>query len=326
MTTTAWLIGSGGLLGGALTKAIAARSGWTLHQASPVPWRDDDVLVDALRLEFRRLLSSASQGSGNWRILWAAGAAVTSTGPDMLARELCVFRGFLEMLEAELTASDLVASGGIFYASSAGGVYAGSAYPPFTEGTTPVPLSGYGKLKLDAEASLDAFSRASGVSVLKGRIANLYGPGQRLDKMQGLISHIALAHLAPSPASIFVSLDTIRDYIFVDDCAQLICDAVDRLGEEAALSAHPIQVVKNLSSGAGVTIATILSYFRTLTKGHPNVMLGSSASASFQARDLRVTSTVWPELDRRALTPMPVGIHATIGDLRRAMQLSRSEA
>lgn len=326
MTATAWLIGSGGLLGGALTRAIAARPDWTLHLAEPVSWRDEKTIVEALRVEFRRLLAAGGQGNRQWRILWAAGAAVTSTVPEQLERELRVFRGFLEMLESELATPGKAAYGGIFYASSAGGVYAGSAYPPFTEGTTPVALSGYGELKLAAEASLDAFSRTSGVSVLKGRIANLYGPGQRLDKMQGLISHIALAHLAPTPASIFVSLDTIRDYIYVDDCAELICDAVDRLGVEAALSSHPIQVVKNLSSGTGVTIATILGYFRTLTKGHPNVMLGSSASSAFQARDLRLASTVWPELDRRALTPMPVGIHATIGDLRRAMQLSRSEA
>jgi UDP-glucose 4-epimerase len=39
-----------------------------------------------------------------------------------------------------------------------------------------------------------------------------------------------------------------------------------------------------------------------------------------QARDLSLRSRVWPELDRRTLTPLPAGIAATAADLQRKLQ------
>jgi UDP-glucose 4-epimerase len=41
-------------------------------------------------------------------------------------------------------------------------------------------------------------------------------------------------------------------------------------------------------------------------------MLGQSEAAALQAIDLRLRSVVWTHLDRRDLTPLPVGIHATM--------------
>jgi UDP-glucose 4-epimerase len=204
--------------------------------------------------------------------------------------------------------------GAVFYASSAGGVYGGSAHPPFDETSPPVPISGYGRFKLDAEASLFEFSRSSGVSVLAGRIANLYGPGQKLGKMQGLISHLAKAQFSPRPASIFVPLETMRDYIFVRDCAELVVDCVLRL-RAVTVAGGRAEVVKNLASGQAVTISNLLGHIRSLAKANPNVMLGYSAEASMQGLDLRITSTVWPDLDRRQLTSLPAGIKATMDDV-----------
>ena len=53
-----------------------------------------------------------------------------------------------------------------------------------------------------------------------GRFSNLYGPGQNLGKLQGLISRLALSAVTRQPINIFVPLDTIRDYVYVDDAAQ----------------------------------------------------------------------------------------------------------
>ena len=328
MNAIAWVIGSRGLLGSALTRSIKQSGDVALLQADPLPWNDDRALVAAVRAQARELFAVAHARTIGWRIFWAAGAAVTSSPAEVFDAELGQLRLVLDTVRDELAGLDegSRSAGALFYASSAGGVYAGSVNPPFTEHTVPVPISPYGHFKLSAEAAVDAFSRSSGVPVLSGRIANLYGPGQRLDKMQGLISHIAKAQLSPVPASIYVSLDTIRDYIYIDDCARLICDTVERLASESAdrdAADPPLHVVKNLCSGSGVTIATILGYFRTVAKGHPNVMLGSSAAAALQAHDLRVASVMWSDLDRRELTPMPAGIHATLDDLRRSLQLSR---
>ncbi|MCW2675807.1 MAG: nucleoside-diphosphate sugar epimerase, partial [Modestobacter sp.] len=62
-------------------------------------------------------------------------------------------------------------------------------------------------------------------------------------------------------------------------------------------------------------ISNLLGHIRSLAKGQPNVMLGYSAEASMQGLDLRITSTVWPDLDKRQLTSLPAGIKATMDDV-----------
>ncbi|POH64109.1 MULTISPECIES: NAD-dependent epimerase/dehydratase family protein [Cryobacterium] len=314
MTTYVWVIGARGLLGGATAAAISRRPGWVLLNAEPLPWADDDALAAAAAATATRLLETAATERTNWAVLWLAGNAVTSTPPAAIDRELRQLRLVLDAVGTAAAHQGTSGAGAVFYASSAGGVYGGSAHPPFNERSTPVPISGYGRFKLDAEASLFAFSRASGVSVLAGRIANLYGPGQKLGKMQGLISHLAKAQFSPKPASIFVPLETMRDYIFVRDCAELVVDCVARLLEVTAATGRT-EVIKNLASGQAVTISNLLGQIRSLAKGQPNVMLGYSAEASMQGLDLRITSTVWPDLDRRQLTSLPAGIKATMDDV-----------
>jgi UDP-glucose 4-epimerase len=314
VTTYVWVIGARGLLGSATAAAITRRSGWELLPAEPLPWADDDALTAAASATATRLMETAATDRANWAVLWLAGNAVTSTPPEAISRELRQLRLVLDAVGGAAAYQGTSGSGAVFYASSAGGVYGGSAHPPFDENSEPVPISGYGRFKLDAEASLFDFSRATGVSVLAGRIANLYGPGQKLGKMQGLISHLAKAQFSPKPASIFVPLETMRDYIFVRDCAELVLDCVARLLSVTGETGRT-EVIKNLASGQAVTISNLLGQIRSLAKGQPNVMLGYSAEASMQGLDLRITSTVWPDLDRRQLTSLPAGIKATMDDV-----------
>jgi len=70
------------------------------------------------------------------------------------------------------------------------------------------------------------WSQRNEASALIGRIANLYGPGQNISKPQGIISQICRSYLLGYPLSIYVSLDTLRDYIFAPDCAALVADAL----------------------------------------------------------------------------------------------------
>ncbi len=63
---------------------------------------------------------------------------------------------------------------------------------------------------------------ARATPLLVGRLSNLYGPGQDLAKPQGLISQLCRAQLTRRPLSIYVSLDTRRDYLFVDDAAAMV--------------------------------------------------------------------------------------------------------
>jgi UDP-glucose 4-epimerase len=311
--TTAWVVGGRGLLGRAVTAAIERRPGWRALKADPLPWSDISAAPSHAADRLRDLQNAARRTDDRWAVIWAAGSGVTSSSEASLELELEQLHRILAAFGDAVTDAE---RGGILYASSAGGVYAGSPDPPpFTERSTARAIAPYGRLKLAAEKAVRGFAEDAGIRSIAGRISNLYGPGQNLEKMQGLISQLAKAQFSTTPASVYVSLDTIRDYLFVDDCAELVLDCLDRLatGEER-------HVTKILASGEGSTISVLIGQLRRLAKAAPHVMLGESAAARFQAHDLRLRSVVWPELDRRPLTPLPAGMHATMLEIIRGIQ------
>jgi UDP-glucose 4-epimerase len=248
-------------------------------------------------------------------VAWCAGAGVTGTPAQALQKELAALRETLDALADAPRGGD----GAFFFASSAGGVYAGVGAPPYEESSPVRALAPYGRAKLDAEALVTAWSQRTGTRSLIGRIANLYGPGQNLAKAQGLISQICRSHLTGQPLSIYVSLDTLRDYLFTPDCAGMIVDGFARLRQEPQ-AAHPTVVTKILASQRAITIGAVLGVMSRIFKRTPRIVLGASPMSATQARDLSLRSRVWPELDRRALTPLPVGIAATAADLQRKLQ------
>jgi UDP-glucose 4-epimerase len=139
------------------------------------------------------------------------------------------------------------------------------------------PLAPYGQAKLDAEALVEAWSHRTGTPSLVGRIANLYGPGQNLAKAQGLISQICRSHLTGQPLSIYVSLDTLRDYLFAPDCAALIVEGLARLRQEQSGTA-PMVVTKILASQRAITIGAVLGEMRRIFKSWPRIVLGGPQS------------------------------------------------
>ena len=302
-----WVVGSGGLLGSHLVREEAAR-GVSLWSPGPIAWSSETApqILHDHALAFVRAAASRP-----WQVLWSAGAGVTGASQDSLEHELRVFEAAL----GGLSESSAPEHGAVFFASSAGGLYAGSMDPPFDE-TTPVsPLAPYGCAKLAAETRLREWGAAAGVSVLCGRIANLYGPGQNLAKPQGLISQMLKAQLTAQPLSIYVSLDTLRDYIYTPDAAALVADAMDRLRQEQAAAAAPVAATKILASLRPVTIGEIIGEVRLISKRRPRIVIAASPVAAFQARNLSLRSVVWPELDRRSRTPLAVGIERTAADL-----------
>lgn len=289
-----WIIGQGGLLGSALARRFPRR-----FEPGPVPWHDPITAAETLNQQARSLEASTQREP--WRVIWAAGAATTSSSKHEAEAELLPLEGLLSGLRNALPGSN----GAFFLTSSAGGVYAGSAHPPFTATTQPAPLSPYGELKLAQEA-LAARILASFVPVVIGRISNLYGPGQNLDKLQGLISRLALAAVTRQPINVFVPLDTIRDYIYADDAAA----AIDSATAAAAQSA-PHTSIEIIASGRGTTVGQLIRTMDEIAKRRVPVALGSHPSASAQALDLRLEPTV----TIGQLTPLPVGVKAVYNDI-----------
>jgi len=301
------VLGARGLLGRAVVKEYAQRG----HPVVPaqVRWYDDEAATADLRAAIRDLVARAD-GAG-WRVVWSAGAGVTSSTVAELSRE----RNRQETLVAELLSlsEDERLKGRVFFASSAGGVYSGSAYPPFTEDTRPVALAHYGRAKLAGEALFTTL-HAAGIEVRIGRLANLYGPGQDLAKPQGLISQLSRSHHTAVPVNIYVSLDTLRDYLYVDDAARLVVDLVEHVDDQAEPGAATA-VVKILASGRSVSVAALLGEMNRIVKRRIPVVLAASPHSRQQARDLRLRSCVLTELDARPTTSLTVGVAATNADV-----------
>ncbi|MCZ4497642.1 MAG: epimerase [Marmoricola sp.] len=296
-----WVVGSSGLLGSAVRRAADLSEGDVV--VGRVPWTDTEAAIEAL-------LATAEQlPADGWRLVWCAGAGVVATTPEHFERELAVVRGFLERWQP--------ARGGdqaLFVASSAGGVYAGSASPPFSELTEPVPISPYGEAKLASEGIFTTFAERTGIPLVVGRISNLYGPGQNLAKGQGLISMLCKAQVTGDPLNVFVSMDTIRDYLYADDAAAMVLAALEAVA--AAGGVH----VKILASGRSLTIAGVIGEIRKVTRRRPPVVAASSAAARFQTSDLRMHSVSWPPLQQFARTSVSVGIAASLAAVEASLR------
>lgn len=318
--TVVWVIGARGLLGSAIVRRIAADPNLIDAAIAPMPWDDPDRLATAASEGISTVIAIADEQDARIAILWCGGRGVTAGTTEQFAAELDQLRTVLGAITAPLAEHGADGRDVIAFASSAGGVYAGAPAPPHTESTPPVPLSPYGEAKLIAEAETRSAAARCGVSSFVGRISNLYGPGQNLDKPQGLISHLARSRFSGQTLSIFMPLDTVRDYFYVDDAAGAMLDAVARTAE----TPDRIDAMKILASGTPATIGELLGTIRRVSRTRPVVTLGRSAEAERQAVDLRLRSEVWPDLDRRDRTPLPVGIASTFADvLARSTSVSR---
>jgi len=309
-----WVVGAGGLLGGHVADGFRRHGHPVL--TSTVPWHDRERSVLALRADAETLLDRAR--GGPWNIAWCAGTGVMATAEAELAAEESMFADFTGDLASAVSRRKDAAHGAFFFASSAGGVYAGSPdRPPFDEGSTPRALAPYGMAKLAMERHARNFASATSTAVLIGRIANLYGPGQDLTKQQGLVSQMCRSVLTGQPLSIYVSLDTLRDYVFADDCANMVVAGLS--GVRIPARDGGTVVTKILASGRATTIGSLLSEGNRVLKRRPRVMVKAQAASSVQARDLRLRSVIWPDLDRCARTSLAVGIARTAEDV--SMQL-----
>ena len=283
-----WVIGAGGLFGSALVRA----SGETFT-APPAPWDDPS---EALAVLAASLGQFRNMTSGDWCIFWAAGHATTSSTSEPADEELALFTEFLHLLRQ----SPPPGRGVFALTSSAGGIYGGSASPPFTSRTEPAPLGTYGKLKLAQERA--AQSLAPKTPVLVARVSNLYGPGQDLTKLQGIISHLALAAVTKKPINMFVPLDTLRDYVYADDAAaQALHWATDVL--ESQESATRI-----IGSGQPETLGHIIALMSDVTRTRIPIASGFNSSSAYQASDLRLVPDSDSVTRQLPVTQLPDGM------------------
>ncbi len=301
-----WIVGRGGLLGGAIARAMSRT-----FVGLPVPWDDHEAAVDVLESDLARFIRTA--GPDDWSVIWAAGSGVVGSTAAELAAETRIVSHVLTTMREVRPAG----RGAFFLSSSAGGVYAGSSDPPFTESTPPRPLSPYGETKLAQEGVLRATLEGR-VPLVIGRFSNLVGPGQNLAKPQGLVSQLCRAAATRQALTLFVPMETLRDYLYVDDAAAMVRTLV----EHAVAQQPAVPVLRNLSSQRPVSVAAVLRTVQQVGRRTVRVALGTNPASRYQVRDLRLLTEFAHEFRGVDITPFPVTVKLVYEDVLQRVRRS----
>lgn len=305
MTTSVLVLGATGQLGLAIVRCYRSRAN-TAVIAPRVRWQSSALTLQDLGGAVDTWFDTSHAES--FIVVWAAGAAITSTPSGTFSEEIDVFASFCGLLAEALSVRDLAGQAQLFFASSAGGIYAGADGAPHSELTTAAPITPYGETKLAMEEVVHDLVATSGIRAVVGRIANLYGPDQRIEKPQGFISQLCQAMIFRKPLSVYVSLDTVRDYIFTDDAATVIQATLDRLAPGVRSNRA---VIKNIASHTPATLGQVLHEAELVFKRKPDFVLASSSHARGQVRDLRISSLVFTELNDIPRRPLLLGLAKT---------------
>jgi len=143
----------------------------------------------------------------------------------------------------------------IIYLSSGGTVYGEPEFSPVPESHPLKPISSYGVVKAAIERYIDIASREWGLRSTIFRPSNPFGEGQVSKGGQGLIPAVIECAMNNRPITVFGDGNTIRDYIYVSDLADLIVKSIS--------SNH--SGVFNAGSGLGFSTNEILDTVESVT-------------------------------------------------------------
>ncbi|HWC01603.1 MAG TPA: NAD-dependent epimerase/dehydratase family protein [Methylomirabilota bacterium] len=302
-----WTVGRGGFLGSHLERMapreIPGAVGW-VPPMPRLPWAEPARLAQELGDAAHAFGEEVRRRRIPWMLFWCAGAGGVGTPPETLRLETDALRLLLRALSPLLAGSGPSAPPGLlFFSSSAGGVYGDSPDLPLTEHSRCLPISAYGRAKLGQERDVLRWAEDAGVSCLVARISNLYGPGQA--RPQGLIARLSQNLLHRSPLNVYVPLDTLRDYLHVDDAARYVLRCLDRLRR----SDRPAALVKIFAAEQSVSIAGVLGIFARVAKRAPRIICVPQPVTRQQPGRLRFRSLLWTDRAPRMMD-LAAGIQA----------------
>lgn len=135
------------------------------------------------------------------------------------------------------------------FLSSGGAVY-GEATPPVAETEQARPISSYGIIKVTCEQYIHMYADAHGVPAQILRIANAYGPGQPVSRGQGVVARLMRTAATGELMPLYGGVDSVRDYIYIDDVVGAIADLICMDSDERVL---------NVGTGVGHALHEVLA-------------------------------------------------------------------
>lgn len=279
-----WILGQGGFLGNAIARS-ANLNGYSVFEANSIPWNEPAQRLGALT-QLAGAFGEFSANSGP-TLVWAAGA--DGVGQREQEGEVESFTDFVHSISSARS----LHGARVVLCSSAGGVYSASKNPPFSIATPVAASNKYGSNKIAIESMMKT-ELATLFDVHIARITNLYGPwpGPR----QGLINRMCTAAATRKALQIYVPLDTVRDYIYVSDAAELLL-----LESATAASGLSLSLI---GSGENSSVGEVIKTVTNVTRRKVPISLAYLESTKLQPRDLRMKSS-WQERNHR-FAPIPL--------------------
>lgn len=190
----------------------------------------------------------------------------------------------------------------VVFISSGGTVYGKTFTVPIKEDTITNPINSYGIQKLTIEKLLYLYNYMYNLDYCIIRLANPYGPYQRVHSGLGVISIFINKAVNNEPIRVFGDGNIIRDYIYIDDVISGIINIANYNGSE-----H----IFNLGSGKGLSINEIVDEIeyvlnRTLIVEH---VPGRKVDVPVNILDM---SRYNNEIGKISYTPLELGIKKTI--------------
>ena len=244
-------------------------------------------------------------------IVWTAGISTPRSSLEEIRADEALFGTLLEACRDFRSKSQGSPEPiKLFFASSAGGVYARSKYPPFDELTDPEPDSHYGESKLACESELRKLASDTDIKCIIGRLTTVYGEQQNPLKPQGILSHLVANSARRQATTITAPLDSVRNYIYAGDAGRLVVHHL-RFSDASVRIANICSPFNNSLSSVIETVRSVVRFRTTLKMTH-------SLLHSHQPTDLRVRSVSGSLVQSLCRTSLAEGVHKILQvELRR---------
>ena len=138
-----------------------------------------------------------------------------------------------------------------FIIASSAAIYGNPKYLPIDENHPTEPMSQYGLSKL----TMEKYIKLSGIPYIIFRFSNAYGPRQKSSKESGVVAIFNNAMKNNEPINIYGDGEQIRDFIYVEDIANICIKAINSNVENEII---------NFSTNKGVSLNQLFKVMKSL--------------------------------------------------------------
>lgn len=186
-------------------------------------------------------------------VVWCAGGVLPADSDARTVNDLTASLPPLLALLDRVAARDGTS---VSFLSSGGAVYGNATVLPVPERHALRPISAHGVTKVAAELYLGLYRQVHGLRTLALRLGNVYGPGQRPHRSQGVVATALACAAAHRPLPIFGDGSSVRDYVYIDDVVDVVCRLTARAD---------VPEVVNVGTGEGTTTRELVELVSRVT-------------------------------------------------------------